>query len=326
MAATGTLNNPRLSGLPMIYTVHTSRFADVTFQRVVAVVSVTDTLGTVIDSFRFSQPTRGDEDIRMDISSAVRAMADNHRYEPQTLSYPAYQIAIELYEEYLLDGIVHKVAGQGIAQSGRIYIGTLSDMERLTESLPATWSRKPDASAQLAWTGARMAVAGRAVDDDGVTWNNPTAFERTVPSGSSPTYNTFGTPKPRDGYQLRFINSLGVHEDAFLQCLRTTEVPIKTDAHTVALQETVTDFSRRIAVKKNGHEKWKMSSGPVDQAWQQWYLHEVLMASWAWLFVNGRWIPCGILPEETVTGMDRQKASQLEVQFTIEFDINGSPF
>lgn len=310
----------------MIYTVHTSTFADATFQRVVAVVSVSETLGTEIETFKFSVPTKGNEDITMDISSAVRAMADNHQYAPATLSYPSYQIAIELYEEYLLDGIVHKVAGQGLSQSGRIYVGRLTDMERLTNSKPETWSRKPTASKQLAWTGSKLVVPGRATQDEGATWVDPTAAERTVQSKANATYNTYGIEKPADGYQLRFINSLGVHEDAFMQCLRTTEVAVQTDRYTVSRQETVTDFSRRMVVKSNNYEKWKMSSGPVDAAWQQWWLHEVLMARWAWLLVNGRWIPCHLVPEETVHGMDRQKASVLEVQFTVEFDINGSPF
>lgn len=312
----------------MIYTVHTSTFSDATFQRVVAVVSVSETLGTEIETFKFSVPTKGGEDIPMDISSAVRAMADNHRYAADTLAYPSYQLQIDLYEEYLIDGVVRKVQGQGLSQSGRIYVGTLSDMERLTGERPPKWSRKPTASPQLAWTGSRMAVAGKATEvvDDTLVWTDPSAAERTVPNGPNTTYNTYGTDKPSDGYQLRFINSLGVHEDAFLQCLRTTEVDVETTRYVIARQETVTDFSRRMAVKKNDHEKWKMSSGPVDAVWQQWYLHEVLMARWAWLLVGSRWVPVHIIPEETVNGMDRQKASLLEVQFTIEFDINGSPF
>ena len=324
MAATGTLSNPRLSGLPVIYTVHTTQYVNVTFQRVVAEVSVSETLSTTSETFRFSVPTTGGEDIDIDISSAVRAVADEHRYEPTEFSYPSYQIAIELYEEYLVDGIVHKVSGQGLTQSGKIYIGTLSDMDRMLGRRPARWTRKPTGSPQLAWTGFRLSVPGAATAD-GVEWEDPSCQEKTVQPGSDTDRNTYGVSAPRDSYQLRFINSLGVHEDCYLQGLRTTEVAIDTDRYVIARKETVTDFSRSVVVKKNDREKWKLSTGPVNDEWQQWYLHEVLLSRWAWLLVAGRWIPCHIVPEETVTGMDRQKASVLEVVFTVELDINGSP-
>ena len=100
----------------------------------------------------------------------------------------------------------------------------------------------------------------------------------------------------------------------------------KNDFYTIARRETLTKFSRGVSVKQNDYETWKMSSGPVDFRWQQWWLHEPLMAKWAWLNVDSQWMPVHIVSEETTVGIDRAKGNLLEVQFTLRFDINGSPF
>ena len=49
------------------------------------------------------------------------------------------------------------------------------------------------------------------------------------------------------------------------------------------------------------------------------------MTSAAWIKVGTVFIPCHIVPEETVTGVNRADGSMREVHFSIQFDINGSP-
>ena len=49
------------------------------------------------------------------------------------------------------------------------------------------------------------------------------------------------------------------------------------------------------------------------------------MAENVWISVNGMWIPCRVMPEETTVLEDRDGAQPMEVQFRLEMDINGSP-
>ena len=53
---------------------------------------------------------------------------------------------------------------------------------------------------------------------------------------------------------------------------------------------------------------------------------EFLMARFALINIDNYWIPCHIVPEDTVAGISRVNASLLEVQFSVRLDINGSPF
>ena len=64
----------------------------------------------------------------------------------------------------------------------------------------------------------------------------------------------------------------------------------------------------------------------LDRLWQQWYLHELLPTPQAWIWIDGLWIPCHIVPEETVSGISRSDGKLLEVQFTVRLDIAGSPY
>ena len=332
MAVTLTLNNPHLAGLPIIVSATATDHHTATFHRVRIIVTVTPSSGTAA-SFEFSMPVQYDSsnnvvDADFDISSAVRAVADQHKPQANVLSYVTYGITIASYEDYMVDGQLHTVTGASLSQAGDVYAGTLSDYDRLFSIWPAKWSRKPTSSPMIAFTGATLLVPGAACNYP--SWTAPVVATPTVPSGLSTTYNTYGIDTPADGYEIRFINSLGVHENVFICCLRQTEVTIQTNKYAISKPETLTDFSRGIAIKQNNRERWKMTSGPLDEQWQQWYLHEFLMARWAWINcgtqVSPKWIPVNIIPEDTVKGIDRTKADMLTVDFTIEFDINGSPF
>jgi hypothetical protein len=116
-----------------------------------------------------------------------------------------------------------------------------------------------------------------------------------------------------------------VHENVFLTGFPKREVSISTEQYVISRQETLSQFSRGLAVKQNNHETWTLSSGPLDRQWQSWYIHEVLMARWAWLRIGEHYIPCHILPDETIQALDRQKGDVLTVPITVELDIEGSP-
>ena len=92
------------------------------------------------------------------------------------------------------------------------------------------------------------------------------------------------------------------------------------------MPETFSRFSRGIYEKSNDYEKWKFSTGPLDKAWVSWYLHEFLTAKYAWILISDNWIPCHIVAEETVVGRDETKSDAISIDFSVELDINGSPF
>lgn len=318
MATVSLASGSKFIGCPVVFNVTPGSVPEgATFHRVRVVVTVNG------QAFEFSTPVSGGGSIPIDISSALRAVADKYQYSAMEYSYPGIGNAsgdkIEAFDDYLKDGAEKHSAGSTGTLSGPYYIGKLSDRERLTGSRPSKYSHKPTSSPEIVHIGKTLLVAG--------AFNgSPSVSELPITSSTSPTADYYPIAAPNDSYELRFINTLGVHESLHVICLRQTEVNIKNDFYTIARQETLTQFSRGISVKQNDYELWKMSSGPLDRAWQQYYLHEPLMAKWAWLKVGGGFLPVHIVPGDTTKGIDRSKGDALTVEFTIRFDINGSPF
>ena len=327
MASIISLDGSRYIGCPIVYKIKAGNIDDsATFHRVRLVVTITSSDGTSTP-FEFSTPAADNEDVYFDISSAFRAMADQYEYTPAGMdSYPYWTLVADAYDDYLLNGVEHRGENQAHSvDGGHFYVGKLTDRERLTGERPTYYTRKPTSSPEVCFIGNPYILAGNMSSSPSASLQ-PSDHKVKAGMQTYGVYKIYGINQPADGFEMRFINSLGVHENVFITCLRQSEVNIKNDFHVIARQETLTKFSRGVNIKQNDYEQWKMSSGPIDRAWQQWWLHEPLMAKWAWLNVDSQWLPVHIVPEETVTGIDRAKGNLLEVQFTLRFDINGNPF
>lgn len=341
-----------LIGSPLTYQVtpsaHQSQY---TFHRVTLRVTAGlegDADYTTLD---FSTPVTSALPVLFDVSSALRAVAEKYQLTatpPQR--YPYVKFRLQAFDDWMIDGTLYENQGvkdyPGMGQYLFAFMGAFTDMERLSVDGQSTglerWTRKPFASSpEVVFTGSGFVLpndfeAGIGYVNyvgDGTTGFPPTpsagpkSTAYVVGTNPIPAFaNVYAITKPNDGYEIRFINGFGCEESVHVTCLRTAEVNIHTDKYAIARQETFKQFSRSLAVKGNNREQWKMSSGPLDRAWLQWYLHEFLMASQAWILVNDNWLPINILPEETTTGMNRTQADMLSVEFTIEFDMNGSPY
>lgn len=293
--------------------------ANATFHRIRWKVKI----GSV--DYEFAQPVTAGATVLIDISSAFISAYSSYEYTEDIPvgGYPTYTAEVQAVEDYMVDGVVR----EDMNPSEKIYVkacpGLLLDTERLYGVRPSRYSRKPTSSPEVCFTGSKYLVAGPTVEE--LAPKDPSCTEVTVVAGATAAYNIYGIEKPEDGYELRFVNSLRVHENIFVRCLRSAEVDIHTDKYTLARQETVSHFSRSIVRKSNDYERWKMSSGPLDEKWQSWYLHELLMADLVWIKIGNCWLPVHVVPEETTKGIDRTKAGALTVDFTLEFDIEGDP-
>ena len=331
-------------GCPAVYQITPTGAGNTkTFYRMKVKVSVGMTGGYDDMDFDFSKSIEvkngSAQNTYFDISSALQAIADQWKPSPNTFSYPAINFYIEAEEEWMNDGAIsHGDTARypGSAPStATMYMGKLTDRERLavTPAPPATYSRKPTTSPEICFYHPNQQGESDGTSKHllpGSTSSAPAVTAVSVSAGSA--NGIYGIPFPQDGHEIRFINSLGVHENIFVAGLPTKAVNITTEQHVIARQETLTQFSRGLAIKKNDYETWTFSSGPLDEAWASWYIHEFLMARWVWIMVNGQssmvngqWIPCHVLPEETVPLVDRSKAEPYEVQFKLQLDINGSP-
>jgi len=303
-----------------------------------------------------------------DISSALQAVADKYEYEatPPT-RYPYIKFRVEAWDEWMVDGNIS--TNQGVVYwpgtpSGQqqfyayAFIGAWTDLERMKASVDqggveyldtSVMSRKPS-SAEVVFLGNAFiypAQFNRSIGDtdhlsggqfvSGAPSDGPKSISYTPQTEGADTvggHSLYVVPQPNDAYLLRFINGMGCMESLHVESLVKREVPIQTDKHTVARQETLKKFSRSVVRKSNDRETWYLTSGPLDREWASWYVHEFLMSEQVWIGLNSSlftlhsslmWIPCHVVPEETTLLEDQTKAQPYEVQFKLEMDINGSP-
>ena len=296
---------------------------------------------------------------QFDISSALQAVASRYEYQYAPPSqYPYIKFRVMAWDEYMLDGDTYDTWDDaallpGIHAATRQYYyyyalqGAFSDMERIMSGGSrelSRFTRKPLTTPEVVFRGSQVLMPATLGDPAGLDCDyadpttgdfvdaHPTGYPRTVVYTPTLTgANTLGDrtvyaiAKPKDGFEIRFVNGLGCLESIHVRSLRTVSVDIEVEQHAVSRFETFSKFSRGLAVKQAGHEKWQMTSGPQDEAWASWYLHEFLQTQTCWLQVGTVWVPCHVLPDETVTLVNRQKADLMEVQFTLQLDITGSP-
>lgn len=326
-----------LIGSPIIYQVKAATLSNaVAFHRVNLTVTAYQQ-GKADESrqLTLSSPAESGEVLTFDISSAIRAVADSYQYEPEPPSYYPYFIySLRASDEYMQNGDLIENVGVVSLQGGKVIMGAYSDLERILaggNKLAQHFSRKPSSSPEIVAVGERIvyAMSYSTPLSEASIINGPHSQTYVVGSEGSKTVNgrpVYALPANQpDRYEFRFVNGLGVIESCSMKALKSVEMNVSKEEYIRAITEQFSTFSRGLITKSNDYETWKMTTGPIDEEWQSWYLHEFLMAKFVWIKISSHWLPCHIVPDETVKGIDRSNGSICEVVFNVRLDLNGSP-
>lgn len=333
-----------LIGSPITYQVRAASVnGETAFHRIIfQVKAILLQSGQTYESHEFtlSSPVESGELIAFDISSALRAVADTYEYTvvPPT-NYPRVAFTLKVWDEYMQNGTLYENVGIVEERTTQYCLfGGFTDRERIvatqngaTGRKAQVMTRKPKTQAEVVMVGEQMVcpLSLASAVSCGQATIGPQSVVRNISSPGLQTINdhpVYAVPAgEKDRYEFRFVNGLGCLESVSVKSLREGEMNVTSTTNLRAIQETFGEFSRAVVTKKNDYETWKLTSGPLDEAWHSWFLHEFLMAKWAWIKVDGVWLTCHILPEETVTTINRYDGNPYEVDFSVRFDINGSP-
>lgn len=329
-------NGSPLIGSPIIYQVVAATVANgCSFHRVKLTVTASISSGGGSTSLTMSSPADSGETLLFDISSALRAVADSYQYSPiPPSSYPFITYSLTACDEYMQNGEVYDNVGEVSAQGGKVLMGAYSDLERLISSgskMAQHFTRKPHTLPEIVMVGETLVspVSFTEAKSEATITSGPTSMEVIITTEGMRSVNgrsVYALPAGQsDRYQFRFVNGLGCLESVSLSTLRTVEMNCTVETYIRAVQETFGSFSRGLVTKKNDYETWKLSTPPLDEAWQSWFMHEFMMSKFVWINISGHWIPCHIVPEDTTQGINRIDNSLLTVAFSVRLDINGSP-
>lgn len=281
-------------------------------------------------------------DVELDVSSAIRVPLDAYEYSPEAEIYPLCKWQLHVYDEYMdSDGAVHTQQGELYFPSKDDYYcciaGAFSDYERLTSNGSKDvikLSRKPTSSPQLTCVGETFAYSPAYATPQSLassgTLECPVSKIATIEAEGAQTIDghiLFVLPATERQYRqtFRFINSFGVLESVNVPRVYSKKFAATSTPYVISKQETFGSFSRSSVKKMNNKESWLFATDPLDEEWQQWYLHEFLMSEHVWIEIKGRWIPCTVSFDDDITFCDTTNSDAHVVSFTVQLDINGSP-
>lgn len=251
--------------------------------------------------------------LKVDISSALRAVADGIEYDPTVLSIPHVVYSLKAWDEYMKDGDIHDVA-EVSGVSGTAYVGGYTDRERILGSYGG-FSTKP-ATPEIVGVGESVVVPnGRTTS---------ASYEVTASGANTLGRSVYAVPSDIDRYELRFVNSRGLIESVSLKCMVQGEQKMEQNETTRAMQETMRNFSRLSIKKTTNTPSLKMNSGPLDRAWLRWFAEEFLVTQDAWIKIDGAWWHCNVTSEDSISTVNRLKREILSVDFEVKLDFNGA--
>lgn len=301
------------------------------------------------------------ERVTIDISSALRAVADKYVYsaEPpmfasELSTYPTVKWNVEVYDEWMREGEVYQSEHKFYPTSDS-YIeslfGAYTEAERLNSvngfRTTQFFSRKPLSSPEIVAVGETVllpkpfttkvyvndvmvgttSVEKQIVSQGVQAFSFPYMDGETVKHFPLHRHTIYALPQDNSGdrYQIRFVNGMGCLESFSCKCLRSASNETEMTQYIRARQETFGTTSGSIYKKLPKGEKWQMQTGPLDEDWRAWFAHEVFMTPCAWILIGTLWVPCHLIAEDKVTLLDRSKTELSSLSFTIVLDIDGSP-
>lgn len=339
-----------LNGNPITLAVTPNNIANASMHRIILEVEC-GMSGGDYEVIKLSSPviTEGRAQT-IDISSALRTFRDSYEYTPDAVTYPIVKFNVKAYDEYMLNGEIQTpVSPVWFPQNPadlpadrrdeaylRTIFGAFTDIERITAGPTqgvTTLSRKPSIP-QIVKVGETFAYTPPYSTEQKLEQSSAlTAPQSKIVTVSKEGAQTLGyqsvyalpASTPQERGVFRFINRFGVLESVSVVRQYEEQASHIVNEYVVSRQETFNGFSRGIVRKQDGPETWKFATGPLDEAWLRWYIYEFLMSEHIWLQVADNWLLVHIIPEETTKIKNSTDANILELQFSVRFDINGSP-
>ena len=279
--------------------------------------------------------------VDIDISSALRAVADVYEHTPHTTtgskSYPVFSAHVEAWDEYMINGHTTSTTHIHIQGNYSFLLGSFTDIERITSGVTrgvTTLTRKPSTGEVIPATG-NLFISPSAFTYSATDWaalTPPNTPATVAVSPSTLTANAMNTIAGRSVYvssrkdpwvELQFVNGYGVLESVYAQTLPEESVKKKVSEYSVTVPQAFNKINRNIVRKRASRHVFHMSSGPVTEAWQHWWQEEFLNTPSAWIYYNQLWIPVSIVPDEDTAGLKHHEDKLPTVEFDVKLNIEG---
>lgn len=327
-------------GSPIIYeatSVAEPVDGEVTFHRVIMTVTIGGR------KFELSQPVSGGgQTVLFDVAKVFQAATDGYEYEPVyeddldivdgKKEYPVYTADIQVHDVWMRGGVLVDPApnNASVSETIRCYAfkGAATDLERREGQVTYTFSSKPKTgelvfATDCVMTGTVDMVSDQPFAAQPATRLLPIAADAEGQVQTGDGRSVFVVPRSTDSMLFQFVNAKGVCETIRAFGKKKLSVHGETENHIISRQETYSQFSRSVTIKKASRTELELTSGFVTPEWAEWWAYEFAHAEHHWVWLHGRWVPCAVTVNDSLTVIDANKSEMCSVSFTCIPDVTG---
>ncbi|MDD3037888.1 hypothetical protein [Bacteroides sp.] len=326
-----------LCGSPIVFSVMPNTINErATFHRVKMEISAALSTDSSFDNYIQSAKAKNGVEVAFDVSSTLRSVASKYVYEYQTTDrvYPYLIYELKVYDEYMIDGILHEKEGvMSYGSTLYAYIGEFTDIERYLSSSSKSvqrFSRKPKLG-EVCATDELLLYPTTLLEPalmDSVITTGQKVNVRSL-SGLSGV-NTFDghtvyvVPSSSNRIQFQFVNKLGVVESISVEVRKSLSYETITETDTVSVPSAFCPGRRILSRKGTKQQTYAMSTGALNEDWADWWINEFLdCTKGAWVKMEGIWVPCEVIPEDTIIVSDETTGELCTINFTIRLALSG---
>lgn len=326
-----------LCGSPIVFSVMPSTINErATFHRVKMEISVALSTDSSFDLYLQSAKANNGVEITFDISSTLRSVASKYVYEYQTTdrTYPFLIYKLKAYDEYMIDGILYEKEGEmNYGSTLYAYMGEFTDIERYLSNSSKTvqrFSRKPSVGEICATDELLLypTVLSEPASMGSVITTGQIVNVRSLTGLSG--VNTFDghtvyvVPPSANRIQFQFVNKLGIVENISAEMRKSLSYETTTETDTVSALNAFRPNRRILSRKGAKQQTYAMSSGAVDYDWADWWVNEFLdCTKGVWVKMDGIWIPCEVVPEDTIVFSDETTNDLCTINFNVRLALSG---
>ena len=133
----------------------------------------------------------------------------------------------------------------------------------------------------------------------------------------------FISPSSKNAHHFLFINGMGVIENATAFSFESLTFNVESEDYIYPQEISFQGINQRASYKDLPFASFKVSSGPTNNIWADWWINEFIASNRHWMKIAGNYLPVVVAPDSKLLLYDKAKPGLITVAFTVTLSFSG---